>query len=107
MSSTLPKRLARLGRARVLRRVEKACRSIAELVRDTASDLLLRSESELVFVESARADHVLGGNVGVSGKSLQHDSLRVVVVSRQRRGVLDYLPSVPGNELSGMTSMDA
>src|SRR6185437_12802929 len=71
----LPERLARLRRAGVRCRVEEACRPVAEFVRDAARDLVLRSEAELVFVEAARAGYILGGDVRVEGKSLQHVSL--------------------------------
>src|SRR5690606_27727648 len=78
----LPEGLARLGRARILRRIEEAGSPAGELVDDAPGHLLFRVQADLLLVKPSGPGNVPGGNVGMHGKVLQHD----------RR--LGFLPSV-------------
>src|SRR5439155_15038554 len=73
----VPERLARFRRAGIGRRIKKAPGLVAELVNDTASGFFLWLETELALVELPRTGDVLGGDVSVERRVLQHGSLQV------------------------------
>src|SRR5689334_5551102 len=71
----LPKRLALLRGAGERRLVHEATRVVRELVCDAAGGFLAVLQADLLLVEAARALQVLGGNIRIHRKILQHGSL--------------------------------
>jgi hypothetical protein len=68
----LPERLARLGRPRILGRVQEACGVVRELVRHAAGDFLARTEAERSFVEFPGTRDIPGRQVCIHRRVLQH-----------------------------------
>src|SRR5439155_25115109 len=93
----LPDRLTRSRRPGVRRRVEEARGLVAELVDHAAAHFKLGPKAELALVELSSASDVLGRNVSVQGRFLQHHSLRAV---EKRSGMMGprLMPVLAGSD---------